>query len=236
MPISTLRGTIPRKASQRGNVTDEHDRYNVLPFNVSKCKCMVVSRKRANLVFQYSLNSKDTSQADSYRYLDILINSKLSWPDHILKLVADASTSLYYLKRTLSLSPPELEQPMKRSLGANLNLPPLYGTPTRITLLALLSQSKIVLLGLYQNTINISAFLILNHLLGLQQTDGKQHDAACYTFQLCSSAWHTLLVFMPSRRPFNSKSIRLRGTTLAFNKSFLPNVIEDWKSSRSCRS
>lgn len=62
------------------------------------------------LVFQHSLNSKDIYQVDSYRYLGILRNSKLSWFEHISKLVGDTSRSVGYLKKALALSPPAIRK------------------------------------------------------------------------------------------------------------------------------
>ena len=71
---------------------------------------MIISRKKSNLVIQYSLNSAEISQADTYRYLGVLINSTLTWSDHIVKLAADSSRTLGFIKRSLRPSPPAVRK------------------------------------------------------------------------------------------------------------------------------
>ena len=58
---------------------------NNLTLNPTKCKTMVISRKR-NLVkphAQFTLNSSPLEQVETFKYLGILLSSDLSWSSHI---------------------------------------------------------------------------------------------------------------------------------------------------------
>lgn len=82
----------------------------LMQLNINKCKVMQVSRKRNNLSFQYSVNAKFLTQADSYRYLGVVISSNLTWSEHIQKLIAESAKSLGYIKRSLTSCPPKIRQ------------------------------------------------------------------------------------------------------------------------------
>ena len=58
---------------------------NYLTLNPCKCKYMIVSRKRAPLLpeFTLMLSGQVLDQVDMYKYLGILLNKDLSWSPHI---------------------------------------------------------------------------------------------------------------------------------------------------------
>ena len=58
---------------------------NSLQFNTSKCKYMIISRKR-NPVTPTSpllLNGTSMDEVEIFKYLGLLLSSDLSWNDHI---------------------------------------------------------------------------------------------------------------------------------------------------------
>ena len=58
---------------------------NNLTLNPTKCKTMVISRKRNSVKphAQFTLNSSPLEQVETFKYLGILLSSDLSWSSHI---------------------------------------------------------------------------------------------------------------------------------------------------------
>ena len=57
---------------------------NFLKFNVSKCKYMVITKKRHSCVPPpLHLESTTLERVHAYKYLGVLITSNLSWSEHI---------------------------------------------------------------------------------------------------------------------------------------------------------
>ena len=67
------------------NLVSEWVNSNFLTFNSSKCKCMLVTKKRTNYIqsVQFYLNNVILEQVKSFKYLGVLISSDLSWSAHI---------------------------------------------------------------------------------------------------------------------------------------------------------
>ena len=63
-----------------------------LTMNPSKCKYLICSRKRQPYLPPTGLLLADTvlEQVDSYRYLGVLVTSKLTWSDHIEQICSKA--------------------------------------------------------------------------------------------------------------------------------------------------
>ena len=74
---------------------------NNLQFNTSKCKYMIISRKR-NPVTPTSpllLNGTPMEEVETFKYLGLLISSDLSWNDHIDSVCSKAKRILGLLYR-----------------------------------------------------------------------------------------------------------------------------------------
>ena len=72
---------------------------NLMTFNVSKCKCMVISRKRNVNTPSLTLNSSHLEVVECYKYLGLLLSSDLSWSSHIEAMCAKVRRLLGLLYR-----------------------------------------------------------------------------------------------------------------------------------------
>lgn len=205
--------------------------------NVSKCKCMVVSCKKSNLICQYTLNSSALSHTTSYRYLGVLITSKLSWSEHISNIVTDASRTLGFLKRTLRLSPPDIRKiAYETFVRSKLEYASAIWSPFQEYLITSLetvqNRAARFISSNYNSHVSVT---IMKSSLELPPLVARRRISRLVLFHKLYHSFshlHGTLLLPPartSRRLFNSNSVqRLHGSTLSFNKSFLPAAIEDW--------
>ena len=77
---------------------------NLMTFNVSKCKCMLVSRRRNTDCPSINLNLNDhqLENVQTYKYLGLLLSSYLSWTHHIESTCTKARKLLGLLYRQFS--------------------------------------------------------------------------------------------------------------------------------------
>ena len=69
-----------------------------LSFNPTKCKSMIISRKRE---LTLNLLGSEIERVDSIKYLDLTIKDNLSWSEHISKICSKARTLVGMLFRQL---------------------------------------------------------------------------------------------------------------------------------------
>ena len=71
-----------------------------LSLNVRKCKSLLVSRKHTFLSGQsVQIGDEPLEKVQSYKYLGVVINSNLTWSDHISRLCSKAKQQLGLLYR-----------------------------------------------------------------------------------------------------------------------------------------
>ena len=70
-----------------------------LGLNQSKCKVMRITNKRKKFHYTYSLNSAPLQWVDTFKYLWVRINSRLTWTDHVLDVGMKATHLLNLLKK-----------------------------------------------------------------------------------------------------------------------------------------
>ena len=71
-----------------------------LQFNVQKCKFMLVSRKKNQLMHpDLLLCGQPLQRFDTYKYLGLLVSSDLSWSDHVSSICSKARKLLGMLYR-----------------------------------------------------------------------------------------------------------------------------------------
>ena len=81
-----------------------------MDFNVSKCAVLWVTTKRNISAYNYFMGSQQIPRTDNQDYLQVTINTTLSWQPHINKVQNKASKTLGLLKRTLHAAPPQVRQ------------------------------------------------------------------------------------------------------------------------------
>lgn len=69
---------------------------------------MSISHKKNKLNFQYFTNNAILSEVQSYKYLGLWITNDLNWTKHIDIVTSKANQKLFFLRRTLKLSPPSV--------------------------------------------------------------------------------------------------------------------------------
>ena len=67
--------------------------------NVSKCELLCISNKRSPVRPAYYINNCHLQWASSVKYLGVVVDSKLSWNDHISHISSKASKTLNLLRR-----------------------------------------------------------------------------------------------------------------------------------------
>ena len=66
----------------------------IAPF---KCKFLRITNKRNPILFQYSINDSAMQQISHAKYLGVIIDEKLSWNEHILKVTNKARQAFAFL-------------------------------------------------------------------------------------------------------------------------------------------
>ena len=77
---------------------------NLMQFNVTKCKCMLISRKRSrsNAPPPLFLNQQPLEFVQSCKYLGVVVSSNLSWSPHIQHICSKARKILGQLYRNIA--------------------------------------------------------------------------------------------------------------------------------------
>ena len=69
-----------------------------LALNVETCKVMEITNRRTTIRFEYCLNRTNLEWVDSFRYLGVLIDTKLKWNNHCQTIATKATRILNLLK------------------------------------------------------------------------------------------------------------------------------------------
>jgi Reverse transcriptase (RNA-dependent DNA polymerase)/Endonuclease-reverse transcriptase len=73
-----------------------------MELNVKKCKTMTVKKSNTNIIVkEYELLSQQLEKVNVYKYLGVLLDSKLNWKEHMLNLHNKAIKRLNFLKRNM---------------------------------------------------------------------------------------------------------------------------------------
>ena len=88
----------------------------LLQFNPAKCIHLWITNKHSYIKFTYCLDKSIIKEVPSANYLGITIDSKLTWSDHVIRVVAKANSVLGFLQRNLKYCPPEIKASCFNSL------------------------------------------------------------------------------------------------------------------------
>ena len=116
------------------NILDAWIEANYLQFNISKCKYMVVSRKRAGISpASLTLQGNHLERVECFKYLGLLLTPDLSWSTHVDSICSKARKllGLLYRKYYQYAEPQILLQLYVSLVRPHLEYAsPVYGTPT----------------------------------------------------------------------------------------------------------
>ena len=70
----------------------------LLQFNPVKCMHLRITNKHSYIKFTYCLDKSIIKEVPSANYLGITIDSKLTWSDHVTRVVAKANSVLGFLR------------------------------------------------------------------------------------------------------------------------------------------
>ena len=87
-----------------------------MAFHPDKCIAMRISRARKTCAINYSLKGHVLQNKDSTKYLDVEIQSSLTWNRHIDQTVKKANSMLGFLRRNLRISNEHTKNSAYRSM------------------------------------------------------------------------------------------------------------------------
>ena len=89
---------IQRDIHRISQWTDE----NMLSFNSTKCKCMLLSNKRNTSHSIITLNNQPLEYVNQYKYLGVIVSQNLCWSHHIQHICCKARKVLGIIYRTVA--------------------------------------------------------------------------------------------------------------------------------------
>ena len=72
-----------------------------MEFNPLKCELLTITNQRLPLKFTYHINDVPIKEADFVKYLGVVIDSKLTWKEHIKQVLLKSNASLAFLQHNL---------------------------------------------------------------------------------------------------------------------------------------
>ena len=69
-----------------------------MKFNPTKCVHLAITNKKTFLKYTYNIYSQQLKQVTSAKYLGIIIDSHLTWKDHINEISFKANSAEAFLK------------------------------------------------------------------------------------------------------------------------------------------
>lgn len=102
---------------------------------IAKGTFLRVPRKHLHMYHIYSLQSNNFTLVQSYSYRSVVIDSKLTWSDHITQLTADVSKTLGFMKRLFSCSQQSVRKLPYESKRPKVSLstPHQFGSRTNLS-------------------------------------------------------------------------------------------------------
>jgi hypothetical protein len=77
-----------------------------MTLNLSKCKILTITHKLSPIVYEYSISNVPIERCECIRDLGVLIDTNLSWSEHVTKVVNNAFKTMGIIKRTLGYNAP----------------------------------------------------------------------------------------------------------------------------------
>ena len=97
---SILSSLDAHKLQQALTNLDSWSLHNNINFNVSKCKVLIVTRKKNPVRYDYHLGHVYLQRVNEEKDLGVMITSKWTWETQVLMVTAKAKKLLGFLRRT----------------------------------------------------------------------------------------------------------------------------------------
>ena len=81
-----------------------------LNLNLTKCKALTITNKRSSPSIIYNINDVSLDWVDTFTYLGVVLNRRLTWNDHALKVISKSSQVLNLLRRCMKDCSSEAKQ------------------------------------------------------------------------------------------------------------------------------
>ena len=78
---------------------------NMLSFNITKCKCMLLTKKHNTSLATIFLNNQPLGYVCHYKYLGVILASNLSWSNHIQEICKKTRRVLGMIYHRISMTP-----------------------------------------------------------------------------------------------------------------------------------
>lgn len=75
---------------------------NRLPLNISKCKVMTFTKKLTSIIYDYDIGGRRVERCSTFSDLGVIFDQKLSFREHIFKVVSDSFRTLGFVLRNSS--------------------------------------------------------------------------------------------------------------------------------------
>ena len=72
-----------------------------MEFNPLKCKLLTITNQRSPVKFTYHINDVPIKETDFVKCLEVVIDSKLTWKEHIKQVLSKSNASLVFLRPNL---------------------------------------------------------------------------------------------------------------------------------------
>jgi len=69
---------------------EKWSKIHQMEFNPLKCKFLIVTNKMSPLKFTYHINDVPIKKVNSVKYLGVVIDSKLTWKEHVKQILSKA--------------------------------------------------------------------------------------------------------------------------------------------------
>ena len=209
--------------------------------NVTKCCCLLLSRKRTQSIPipTLTLNGASLAQVSSYKYLGVLITSNLMWSSHVTTICNKTRrlVGIFYRQFYKHSSQDTMLHLYTSFIRPHLEYATAAWDPFLMKDIELLENVQKFALRVCTKSwdSNYSSLLEISHLPSLQTR--RLHTKLCNLFKITNGlTFHpnapTLnrVLHYPSRTVHSQAIVPLQYHTLQFQNSFFPSSIAAWNS------
>ena len=210
---------------------------NALSLNCTKCKSMIISRKKTSIqpVFPLHLNGNPLESVTSFKYLGVYISSDLSWSEHVKQVCVKAKrvTGLLYRNFYHYVPGPRLLQLYKSLVRPHLEYAAVIWSPHQQSDKLLLERVQKFALRMVTRDWHLSYPDLLNETGVMSLQSRREVARLCQLYKILNSLCYSdLCVFsVYTGRSYHSYPLSLKPLfcrTNSFSHSFVPSTIHLW--------